>query len=92
MLRALLLEVAQRRGAKQVLGGGHAVLVVFQAKLARILANNSNIVPTKALKTLARDLTKRGRKVDQIDAGEKFRDINVLAHGFNIPASAAANL
>ena len=92
MVRALLLEVAECRGAKQVLGCGHAVLVVFEAELARILANDSDVLPAETLKALASDLAERWGKVDQVDAGEEFGDTHVLAHGFNVPASAATNL
>jgi hypothetical protein len=91
-LRALLLEVAQHRGAQEILSRRHAVLVVLQAKLASILADNSNILPAKSLKSLPGNLAKRRREVDEVDAREEFGDVDVLLHGFNVPAGAAANL
>lgn len=92
MLRTLLFEVAQSRRAQQVLLGRHSIFIILKSELAGVLAYNGDIVPAKALKTLASNLTKRGREVDEVDTGEKLGDVDVLAHGFNVPAGTTANL
>lgn len=92
MLRALLLEVAERRGAEKVSTRGHAVLVVLEAELAGIFADNNDILPAESLEALASNLAERRREVYKVHGREVCRDINVASHGLDVEASTAANL
>lgn len=92
MLRSLFSEVAQSRGAQRHDRRSHSRLVVFKAEFAGVLANDSDICPAEPLESLLRNLAQGGREVDEIDAGEEFRDVDMLGHGLDVPASAASDL
>ena len=92
MLRSALSEVAQDRGASWAGYNRQTILIVFQSKPASIFTDNGDIIPAKSLKSLPCYFTQGRRKVDEIDTGEEFGDIDKLGHGLNVPAGAAANL
>lgn len=91
-LGPLLPQIAESRGTKWVLRSGNAILVVLEAELASIFTDDRDVVPSKPGESLAGDFTKRRREINKVDSREEFRDIDVLAHGFNVPASTAADL
>lgn len=92
VLGALLLEVAERRGAERVGTRGHAVLVVLETELAGIFADNNDILPAESLEALASNLAERRREVYKVHAREVRGDINVASHGLDVEASTTANL
>lgn len=92
MLRPLLVEVAQDRGAKGVAMAWKTIFMILQAELPRVLADDLDIGPAQPLEALTRNFAERGREVDKIHAGEELRDIDVFGHGLNVPSCATANL
>lgn len=66
--------------------------MILEAEGPRILADYFYIVPTKTCESLLRYFTKRRRKVDKVNAGEEFGDIDVFGHRFDVPTCAASDL
>ena len=93
MLRALLIEVAQNRGAGGSRSTAREILfIVLEAELSRILTDNLDVLPAQPLEALSRDVAEGGGEVDEVDTGEELGDADVGGHGFNVPSRATTNL
>ena len=91
-LRSLLLQIAESRRAKWILGSSNAILIVLQAEFASILAHNRDVAPSKSGESLTSNLTQRRREIHKVDPREEFRNVDVLAHCLNVPASTTTDL
>lgn len=67
-------------------------LVIFQAKLSGILADDLDIVPAQPCKALASDLAQRRGEIDQVDAGEEIGDVDEFGHCLDVETGAATDL
>lgn len=92
MLGSLLLQVAESRGADGVGAGGHAILVILKAKLARVFTNDNDIFPAETLEALAGNFTQRGGEINEVDTGEVGGDINMAGHGLDVVSGATTDL
>lgn len=68
------------------------VLVVIKAEMTCVLADDSNVLPAKAVESLLGDLAEGRGKVDKEDGAEEAGNVDEACHLFNVVASTAANL
>jgi hypothetical protein len=54
------------------------IFVIFKAECPCVLAHNLHILPAKTLESFPSHLAEGGREVDQVNAGEELRDVDVF--------------
>lgn len=86
----LLREVAQARRAGAL--PLKSWFMVFKAKLPGVFADNSHVLPTKALEPPSGNFAEGWREVYKVDTIEKGRHIHKLCHRLDVETGPASNL
>lgn len=92
MLGTLLGEVAQNWGARRETVARKIIFIILETELSRVLANDLDIIPAKALKALSGNITERRGEIDKVYAGEELGDIDEAGHGLNVPSRSSTDL
>lgn len=92
MLGLLLGEVAHDRRVRRDAVTWKVILIILQAELSRVLANDLDIAPAKSFETLSSNLTERGGEVNKVDTGKELGDVDEGGHGLNVPARSSTDL